>query len=80
MGRLRDWWNRVTGAAVAGAANARRAPPARSRPPPGSSSELSLEDSPPQSRARRAGRAGFDPYSSDGGFSKPHSWERLDHD
>lgn len=81
MGRLRDWWDRVTGRAAATAAGPHRrtpqAGPQPDRKPPG---ELSLADEPPQQKASATGRAGFDPYSSDAGFAKPHSWERVDHD
>lgn len=81
MGRLRDWWNRVTGRtpAAKGAPHA-RAPKAQARTgskPPG---ELSLADDAPKRKTSRTGRSGFDPYSSDAGHAKPHSWERIDHD
>lgn len=33
----------------------------------------------PPSHPRPRG-TGFDPYASDAGFAKPHSWERVDHD
>lgn len=31
-------------------------------------------------RRGRVGAGGFDPYSSDAGFEKPHSWERIERD
>jgi hypothetical protein len=37
-------------------------------------------DEPPRQKASGTGQPGFDPYSSDAGYSKPHSWERVDHD
>ena len=81
MGRLRDWWDRVTGRTPAEAeSRPGRAPqgPARTAAkPPG---ELSLADGPPKQKSSRTGPSGFDPYSSDAGYSKPHSWERVDHD
>jgi hypothetical protein len=81
MGRLRDWWDRVTGAATATTETPRRTDrpteAEREHRPPG---ELTLADEPAGSKASRTGRAGFDPYSSDAGYTKPHSWERVDHD
>jgi len=82
MGRLRDWWDRLTGrSATAVAAPRRRAPQAGGTPSdskqPG---ELSLADGPPRRKASRTTRGGVDPYSNDAGYAKPHSWERVDHD
>ena len=81
MGRLRDWWNRVTGRPPA-AEDLRggRAPQAHARTAPKPPGELSLADETPQQKASRTGQSGFDPYSSDAGYAKPHSWERIDHD
>ena len=78
MGTLRAWWQRLKGgdAKPPGVAPRPVRPRKDNDPDPG----LSLVDDPlakPRSRGRTAG---FDPYSSDGGYSKPHSWERLDHD
>jgi hypothetical protein len=42
--------------------------------------ELTLADDAPENGPRKRRSAGMDPYSNDAGFSKPHSWERLDHD
>ncbi|HEX7374934.1 MAG TPA: hypothetical protein VF277_08160 [Steroidobacteraceae bacterium] len=82
MGRLRDWWDRLT--------SANEEPSHRSAPPstragqpalpsqPGK--ELQLQDAPQADRPSRLGEAGFDPYGNDAGFAKPHSWERIDHD
>jgi hypothetical protein len=41
---------------------------------------LSVVDEPPKQKDSRTGASGFDPYSSDAGYAKPHSWERVDHD
>jgi hypothetical protein len=41
---------------------------------------MKLVDAPPDRTPSRVGAAGFDPYASDAGYSKPHSWERIDHD
>ena len=81
MGRLRDWWDRVTGRAPAAAGlRHERATQAHARTDPRPPGELSLADEPPQQKTPRTGQAGFDPYSSDAGYAKPHSWERIDHD
>lgn len=78
MGRLRDWWERLTDARQATPAPA---PPAAAHPKAKPASEgLELADDSPKHRASRVGEAGFDPYASDAGYSKPHSWERVDHD
>jgi len=81
MGRLRDWWDRVTGRAPAAAESRQeRAPGVRARTDPKPPGELSVVDEPPKQKASRTGASGFDPYSSDAGYAKPHSWERVDHD
>jgi hypothetical protein len=81
MGRLRDWWDRVTGRAPAAAElRQERAPQASARTDPKPSAGLSLVDEPPKQKTSRTGQPGFDPYSSDAGYAKPHSWERVDHD
>ena len=77
MGRLLDWWRRIRGH--------ERAPPVpehgrREAPRHDVPGELSLQDDVQPRRPSRVGAAGFDPYSSDAGYSKPHSWERVDHD
>lgn len=77
MGRLLDWWRRVRGREAA--------PPApqhgrREASKPVGPGELALTDDVQPRRPSRVGAAGFDPYSSDAGYSKPHSWERVDHD
>jgi hypothetical protein len=84
MGRLLDWWGKLTGrpaeAASSTAQAARPAHHARPARAAGASPSLELSDDPPQGHSSRRGESGFDPYSSDAGFSKPHTWERVDHD
>jgi len=41
---------------------------------------LELADDEQRVRPSRVGAAGFDPYASDAGYSKPHSWERVERD
>ncbi len=77
MGRFSDWWQRLTGARHEPAP---QPPKATVRPPQPPSDGLELVDDQPHDRPSRTGAAGFDPYSSDAGYSKPHSWERVDHD
>lgn len=80
MGRLRDWWERLTGSAaptVAPRPSVTPQPKAGSGQP---TDELTLADGAPRDKPSRVGAAGFDPYASDAGYSKPHSWERIDHD
>ena len=81
MGRLRDWWDRMTGGTTA-TAETPRAPPGKTGAgqEPGTQGGLTVADGPPGPKASRTGPAGFDPYSSDAGYAKPHSWERVDHD
>ena len=77
MGILRTWWRKLAGRGPAPEPSARRpARPAAGQP----TDTLHLADGPPRKAPPRVGAAGFDPYSSDGGYSKPHSWERVDHD
>ena len=81
MGRLRDWWDRVTGPTPAAVElRHERTPKTRARTAPKPPGELSLADEPPKQKTSKTGRSGFDPYSSDAGYAKPHSWERIDHD
>jgi hypothetical protein len=83
--RLQRWWDALLG----------RPPWYRDRDPvttrsglePGSTrgkpsqpGELTLADDTQQSGPRPRRSAGINPYANDAGFSKPHSWERLDHD
>lgn len=80
MGGLRNWWERLTGRVEASQPAPRRAPRAAVAQPAEPSGGLELTDDAPHGKPSRVGRAGFDPYSSDAGFAKPHSWERIDHD
>jgi hypothetical protein len=73
MGKLLAWWQKLKGKGVVA-----EAPPAP-RSAPGSGG-LELAEEPARPEHGRAGAAGFDPYSSDAGYAKPHSWERVDHD
>ena len=76
---LSDWWRRLRGTqpepAERPAATARPA-----KPKPTAAGELELAEGATQKRPKRTAAAGFDPYASDGGFAKPSTWERLDHD
>ena len=78
MSRLRDWWRRLTGTAPKVQELPRGATPKAGPAPP--SDALQIVDGPSARKPSRVGAAGFDPYSSDAGYSKPHSWERVDHD
>ena len=78
MSRLRGWWRRLTGETPEV-----QEPPHQATPKPGSAPPadgLEVVDAPPTRKPSRVGAAGFDPYSSDAGYTKPHSWERVDHD
>ncbi len=79
MGRVSDWWDRLTGRAKAAGSAAPRKSEPRDRAATGRD-RLELADDAPKDRQPRTGRAGFDPYSSDAGYAKPHTWERVDHD
>ena len=81
MGRFTQWWQRLRG----GGQPARVVGTKRRAAPPGAPAETDGEleiapDPRPVRRASKMAAAGFDPYSSDGGYAKPHSWERVDHD
>lgn len=86
MSRIGDWFRRLRGRPVDEPAVPRAAPRARAvRPKPAAarnpaSGELSIDEAPPARPSNKPGGAGFDPYSSDAGYQKPHSWERVDHD
>jgi hypothetical protein len=77
MGTVKSWWRKLTGQDAAPPIVADR-PVAAPKPP--KTSGLELADAPESRKPSRVGAAGFDPYSSDAGYSKPHSWERVDHD
>jgi hypothetical protein len=76
MGTVRSWWHKLMGREPA-----KPAPrPNTAVPKAPKSPGLELADSPEPGKPTNVGAAGFDPYSSDAGYSKPHSWERVDHD
>ncbi|MCJ7452741.1 MAG: hypothetical protein MUO39_09755 [Steroidobacteraceae bacterium] len=75
MGNLRAWWQKLMGKSAEVPAPPSPAP--RSAPESGG---LELADEPDRTEHGRVGTAGFDPYTSDAGYAKPHSWERVDHD
>ncbi len=77
MGTVRDWWRRLMGREAEPTAPPVK-PPAPAKSP--GASGLQLSDAPGDKKPSRVGAAGFDPYSSDAGYAKPHSWERVDHD
>jgi hypothetical protein len=92
-GFLRRWWDRLTGRPGTGAS--RHDPQARlasGNSAPGKARTTTVSSKPADDlqladdkaggiRQRgRVGAGGFDPYSSDAGFEKPHSWERIDRD
>ena len=77
MGTVKSWWRKLTGR---GAARTIAANPPVAAPKAPKTSGLELTDAPGDRKPSRVGAAGFDPYSSDAGYSKPHSWERVDHD
>ena len=77
MGSVKSWWRKFTGRGAARTVTAR--PPVAAPKAP-KTSDLELTDAPEGRKPSRVGAAGFDPYSSDAGYSKPHSWERVDHD
>ena len=77
MGTLKSWWRKFTGRETAQPVAAK---PMVAAPKARKTSGLELTDAPEARKPSRVGAAGFDPYSSDAGYSKPHSWERVDHD
>ena len=78
MARLDELWHRLTGKDQVAQAPAGRRRPRTARP--SEPSTLAQAEYPPAHKQPRVGEAGFDPYSSDAGYQKPHAWERLDHD
>jgi hypothetical protein len=74
---MKSWWRKLFGR---GEVQPVAAKPPHASPKAPSASELELTDAPTAKKPSRVGAAGFDPYSSDAGYAKPHSWERVDHD
>jgi hypothetical protein len=77
MGSVKSWWHKFTGR---GAARPVAVNPPVAAPKTQKTAGLELAEAPEGGKPSRVGAAGFDPYSSDAGYSKPHSWERVDHD
>jgi len=87
--RLNRWWDRVRGrddepataAARTRSAGEQAAREIRPVNAPSDRSELKLSVEGKANGAPRqkshTGTAGFDPYSSDAGYSKPHGWEDV---
>ena len=81
MGTLRRWIYQLTGRsrlATDQTARPMTRPPVPK--PAAATGELSLLDEPVNQPRNHHGSAGVNPYSNDAGYSKPHSWERIDHD
>ncbi len=76
MGTLQSWWRKLTGKAPEAPVSIPKPVPRKAPPAEG----LGLAEDPKAKGPGKVGPAGFDPYSSDAGYSKPHSWERVDHD
>jgi hypothetical protein len=83
---VRRWWARLGGRVAPSTPTAapQNSVAGTARPPPAAEpGELQVVDDRKPSgadMAKHTGAAGFDPYSSDAGYQKPHSWERIDHD
>jgi hypothetical protein len=84
---LGRWWRKLTGrtSTTAPAPDHRPARPevsprSQGKPSPTEPRGLELAGQPPPKKPSRVGAAGFDPYSSDGGYAKPGGWDRVDHD
>jgi hypothetical protein len=77
MGTVKSWWRKFTGRETAQPVAAK---PMVAASKAQKTSGLELTDAPEARKPSQVGAAGFDPYSSDAGYSKPHSWERVDHD
>ena len=74
MGTVKTWWRKFTGRETAQpvAANPMVAAPKAQK-----TSGLELTDAPEARKPSRVGAAGFDPYSSDAGYSKDRKSTRL---
>jgi hypothetical protein len=90
MGRLERWWQRLVGRPEpvdSHQSKTRHVTPGDAHKPgtpttkrPAAPGELTIADDKPAKQKERSGRAGFDPYSSDAGYSKSRGWDRVDHD
>lgn len=76
MGTLQTWWRKLAGKGPEVTVHVPKRAAAQAPRPEG----LELADEPEPKRPGNVGAGGFDPYSSDAGYTKPHSWERVDHD
>ncbi len=76
MAIVRPWWYKLAGGSTADRRAAEPSPIPAAPQTPG----LELADAPEVKKPARVGATGFDPYSSDAGYAKVHSWERVDHD
>lgn len=76
MATVRPRWHRLAGRGTTDRGTAEPSPVPGAPQTPG----LELADAPEARKPSRVGTAGFDPYSSDAGYAKPHCWERVDHD
>lgn len=88
--RLHRWWNRVLGRdeepatassqdLAAGKYTARETGPVATPSAASDELDLAVEGEPEGGPRHKShpGTAGFDPYSSDAGYAKPHSWEDV---
>jgi hypothetical protein len=81
MASLKGWLDRLLGRTPEPQEPVARPPQARkARPKPAQPGGLEIVDAPPAEQPKHPGAAGFDPYGNDAGYTKPHSWERIDHD
>lgn len=83
--RVRQWWNRLRGHAPPPArpnpprsdrVGAHSADPDSTVTDASGTFKLSVEGEPDRKTHKRSS-AGFDPYSSDGGFAKPSGWDNI---
>jgi hypothetical protein len=74
------WWGRLTGRKPATATAAPSPAKPQVKTATAGPGELELAERPPPKKPSRLGAAGFDPYASDGGYAKPGTWDRVNHD
>lgn len=87
--RLIRWWERVRGRDEEPATAPRIVQPVVRKPQgarpihplngrwPAGELKLAVDSAPDGATARRPGKRGFDPYSSDGGYAKPRGWDDV---